>query len=65
VTAFAVRKKDIVMHLDTSGGFTDFNTIAPEILKQEESLVGRTWLYEVLYQTELIICCNDIIVEEK
>lgn len=84
MTAFIVGEKDIVMHLDRSGGFTDFNTItfaAPEILKQEGSIVGSTWLYEELYQTEngyeahilfagegmpeLIICCNDIIVEEK
>ena len=53
-----------------------------EIIKQEEHIVGSTWLYEELYRTEngyeahvlfwareglkdLIIRCNDIIIEEK
>ena len=43
MTAFTVGEKDIVMHLDTSGGFTDFYPItfaASGILKQAGSIGG-------------------------
>lgn len=83
VTEFAAGKKDVVMRLDTRGGFTNFNMITfatSRIIKQEGPLVGNTWLYEELYRTEsgyeahvlfwtreglkdLVIRCNDIIVE--
>ncbi|MEG6521530.1 DUF4085 family protein [Desulfotomaculum sp. 1211_IL3151] len=84
VIEFTVRKKDVVMRLDTRGGFTNFNMItfaASEIIKQEDYIVGSTWLYEELYRTEngyeahilfagegmpeLVIRCKDIIVNEK
>ena len=85
VTEFTVGKNDVVMHLDTRGGFTNFNMITfatSEIIKQEDHIVGSTWLYEELYRTEngyeahmlfwtdagmseLIICCNDIIIENS
>lgn len=55
VTEFTVSKKDVVMRLDTRGGFTNFNMITfatSEIIKQEGHIVGRTWLYEELYRAE-------------
>ena len=55
VTEFTVGKKDVVMRLDTRGGFTNFNMItfvASEIIKQEGHIVGSTWLYEELYRME-------------
>ena len=83
ITEFTVGKKDVVMLLDTRGGFTNFNMITfatSEIIKQEGHIVGSTWIYEELYHTEngyeahmlfwtgagmseLIIRCNDIIIE--
>ena len=84
VTELTVDKK-VVMRLDTRGGFTSFNMIAftaSEIIKQDEHIVGSTWIYDELYRTErgyeahmlfwageglkeLIIRCNDIVIEEK
>lgn len=83
VTEFTVGK-NIVMCLDTRGGFTNFykiTFIAPDIIKQEEHIVGSFWLYNEIYHTEngyeahmlfegeylteLIIKCNDIIIEEE
>lgn len=52
----AVSETDMVMHLDTSGGFTHFNKVtftAPEIIKQEGPINGKIWLYEELYRTEV------------
>lgn len=76
--------KNVVMCLDTRGGFTDFNKItfvASEIIKKEEHILGSAWIYEELYHTEngyeahilfqgenmpeLIIKCDDIIVENE
>ena len=54
VTEFTVGKKDVVMRLDTRGGFTNFNMItfaASEIIKQEGHIVGSTWLYDCLLYT--------------
>ena len=85
VKAFTVDKKDVVICLDTHGGFTNYNMITfemSEIIKEEEHIVESTWLYEELYRTdngyeahmlfwsheglkELIIRCNDIIIEEN
>lgn len=85
VTEFTVGKKDVIMRLDTRGGFTSFNMIAfteSEIIKQDEHIVASTWIYDELYRTErgyeahmlfwadeglkeLIIRCNDIVIEEK
>ena len=47
--------KDVVISLDTEGGFTDFNRItftASEMIKQDEHIVGSTWIYDELYRTE-------------
>ncbi|WP_088188945.1 DUF4085 family protein [Desulfosporosinus sp. FKA] len=82
VTAFNVGQ-DVVMYLDTRGGFTNYNRItftAAEMIRREEPIIGSTWLYQELYRTEkgyeahillgrkrmleLIIRCQDIIVEE-
>jgi hypothetical protein len=84
VTEFTVGK-NVVMGFDTAGGFTDFNNItftAAEIIKQNEPIVGATWIYEELYRLEngyeahmlfwtgegmpeLIIRCNDIVIEKN
>lgn len=55
LTEIIVGKKDIILRMDTSGGFTNFNEITfiePEIIKQEGQIVGSTWLYEELYRIE-------------
>ncbi len=73
--------KNIIIHFDTQGGFTNHNMITfvdSEIIKQDEQIVGSTWLYEELYRTEygyeahmlfwgenmpeFIIRCKDIII---
>ena len=54
VTEFTV-SKNTVMCLDTSGGFSSFNIVtftASEIIKQDEHIVGSTWIYDELYRTE-------------
>ncbi|MCL6457911.1 MAG: DUF4085 domain-containing protein [Gorillibacterium sp.] len=76
---------NVVMCLDTRGGFTSFNRITftvSEIIKQDEHIVGSTWIYDELYSTEngyeahmllgagegmpeLILRCNDIIIEKS
>lgn len=75
--------KNIVMRFDTRGGFTNLNKITfikPEVIKQEDNIVGSTWIYNELYRTEngyeahmlfqgeeipeLIIRCKDIVIEE-
>ena len=76
--------ENVVMRLDTQGGFTDFDKItfvASEIIKQEKHIAGSIWLYQELYRRgngyeahmllageeihELIICCNDIIINKE
>lgn len=77
--------EDMVIRLDTNGGFTDLNYItlvAPEILRQDEHIAGSSWLYDELYRVkdgyemhvllsgaaglqELIVWCEDIVVEER
>jgi hypothetical protein len=76
--------RDIVMRLDTDGGFTNLNKITfqcAEIIKQDEPVEGRHWLYEELYQTDegyeahmlfsgkmgtdLIIRCANIVIEQE
>lgn len=54
VKEFAI-SKNIVMGLDTRGGFTDLNMIiftASEIMKQDEHIVGSKWIYDELYRME-------------
>lgn len=54
VTEFTAGK-NVVMYLDTRGGFTSFNMITftvAEIIKQDEHIVGSTWIYNELYSTE-------------
>lgn len=72
---------NVVISFDTQGGFTNHNMITfvdSEIIKQDEHIVGSTWLYEELYCTEygyeahmlfwgvnmpeLIIGCKNIII---
>lgn len=76
--------KNIVMRFDTRGGFTDLNKITfvtSEIIKQEDHIVGSTWIYNELYRTEngyeahmlfqgedmpeLIISCKDIVIVKE
>lgn len=55
ITELTVGKKDVMIHLDTSGGFTNFNEVTfsgAEIIKQDGPINGSTWLYEELYGTE-------------
>lgn len=55
LTEYTVGKKDIILRMDTSGGFTNFNEIIfteSEIIKQEGQILGSIWLYEELYRTE-------------
>lgn len=78
-----VKNKNLIMKLDTSGGFTPLNRITfvkPEIILQEEGIIDSFWLYCELYcakdgyevhvlfagttMTELIIRCQDIIIEQ-
>ncbi|PRY82864.1 DUF4085 family protein [Alkalibacterium olivapovliticus] len=52
---FIVGKNNVVLLLDTSGGFTDFNEItfvASKIIKQKGQIVGSICLYEELYRIE-------------
>lgn len=54
VTALTVGK-DITIHLDTQGGFTNHDSITfmdAHIEKMDEGIVGGTWLYEELYALE-------------
>lgn len=47
-----ILNQDIILHLNTSGGFTDNNRIVfrdAHIMKQEKPLEGSYWLYEELY----------------
>lgn len=51
VTEF-IHGEDLIMKLDTSGGFTQFNRITfikPDIILQEEGIVDSYWLYSELY----------------
>ena len=76
--------KNIVMRFDTRGGFTDLNKITfitPEIIKQDDYIVGSTWIYNELYRTEngyeahmlfqgedmpeLIVSCKDIVIVKE
>lgn len=46
-----VSGKQVVIRLDTQGGFTNLNKItfvATEIIKQDERIVGSTWIYNEL-----------------
>lgn len=54
VTDFIV-DKDIVMRLNTQGGFTDLNKItfvSSEIIKEDKFIVGSVWIYHELYCME-------------
>ncbi|GGG71689.1 DUF4085 family protein [Paenibacillus radicis (ex Gao et al. 2016)] len=48
--------KQIVMRLDTQGGFTNNNKVTfdnvNEIIRQDEHIVGSDWLYNELYRTD-------------
>jgi len=77
--------EELVVRFDTRGGFTNLNKItfvAPQLLLQEEGIVGSDWLYDEIYRfeqgyevhallwgkkglCELIVRCQDIIVEEE
>ena len=53
ITDFIV-DKDIIMRLNTQGGFTDQNKItfvSSEIIKDDKFKVGSVWLYQELYRT--------------
>lgn len=85
VIEFTIDKnKNIVIRLDTRGGFTDLNKItfvSPDIIKQEEHIMGSVWLYEELYRRDngyeahmlftgeemldLIISCEDIVIDKE
>lgn len=75
---------NIIIRFDTRGGFTNYNTITfidSKIIKQDDHILGSTWIYEELYRIEngyeahmlfwgeempeLIIRCKDILIEEK
>ncbi|MDQ6420236.1 DUF4085 family protein [Paenibacillus sp. LHD-117] len=46
--------KQLIMRLDTQGGFTTFNKVmfdAAQILRQDEHIAGSHWIYEELYRT--------------
>lgn len=54
ITDFIV-DKDIIMRLNTQGGFTNQNKItfvSSEIIKDDKFMVGSVWLYQELYRTE-------------
>ncbi|WP_066718779.1 DUF4085 family protein [Clostridium sp. Marseille-P299] len=54
VTDFIV-DKDIVMRLNTQGGFTNLNKItfvSSEIIKDDKFIVGSVWIYHELYCME-------------
>lgn len=54
ITEF-ISGKDIVIYFDSRGGFTPFNMItfvSAQTTKQDESLVGSTWIYDELYCIE-------------
>lgn len=47
--------KDIVIYFDSRGGFSSFNKItfiSAKTIKQDENLVGSTWIYDELYCIE-------------
>lgn len=48
--------KQVVMKLDTQGGFTHFNKITfdavDKIIRQDEHIVGSYWIYDELYRTD-------------
>ncbi|GAA3403375.1 DUF4085 family protein [Paenibacillus hodogayensis] len=50
-----VSGQQVVIRLDTQGGFTAFNKVtfvAAEIIKQEDHFVGSTWIYNELYRID-------------
>lgn len=76
--------RNVVMRFNTRGGFTELNKITfltSEIIKQEDHIVGSTWIYNELYRTEdgyeahmlfqgedmpeLIVSCNDIVIVKE
>ncbi|MFF2483518.1 DUF4085 family protein [Paenibacillus sp. NPDC058071] len=48
--------KQMVMRLDTQGGFTNNNKVTfdavDEIIRQDEHIVGSCWIYNELYRTD-------------
>ncbi|GEN49421.1 DUF4085 family protein [Alkalibacterium pelagium] len=55
VTDLKVEKKDLVIHLNTDGGFTNFNKVIfkeAEIIKQEGQIKESIWLYDELYRLD-------------
>ncbi|MCY9591065.1 DUF4085 domain-containing protein [Paenibacillus chitinolyticus] len=48
--------KQIVMRLDTQGGFTNSNKVTfdavDEIIRQDEHILGSYWIYNELYRTD-------------
>lgn len=70
ITEFIV-DKDIIIRLNTQGGFTDLNKItfiSSEIIKEDKFMVGSVWIYNELYRTEHgyevhILCENNELSE--
>lgn len=55
ITSLEWKGKDLVMHLDNSGGLTDRNVVVfekAEILEKEDGIEGAWWLYDELHKTE-------------
>ncbi|MBF4692101.1 DUF4085 family protein [Fusibacter ferrireducens] len=47
--------QDIAIQMEASSGYTDYNRVIfheAKVIKQEESLVGSTWLYNELYRNQ-------------
>lgn len=82
VTEFTVGS-NVVLRFDTRGEYADMNKLTfatAKIIKQEEHIVGSSWIYQELYRTEdgyeahmlfdregvleLTIRCKDIIIEQ-
>lgn len=48
------KEKNYIIHLDPSGGFTDYNKVTfvnAEVIKEETNIVGASWIYDEIYST--------------
>jgi len=48
------KEKNYIIHLDPSGGFTEYNKVTfvnAEVIKEEPNIIGLSWIYDEIYST--------------